>query len=86
MQDELITLESTSGMIEAEIVRGMLEAQGIQVWLAHESAGTALGLGIGPMAQVDLLVHRSQEEEARSILDDYHADNLDRNEFSWEDV
>lgn len=86
MQDDLVTLESTSGMIEAEIVRGMLEAQGIQVWLSHESAGTALGLGIGPLAQVDLLVHRSQEEQARSILEDYHSGTLDLGEFSREDA
>jgi hypothetical protein len=86
MLDELITLESTSGMIEAEIVRSLLEAHGVQVWLSHESAGTAIGLGIGPLAQVDLLIHRSQEEEARIILDDYHAGNLDKSEFSREDA
>ncbi|MCH7589309.1 MAG: hypothetical protein IIC78_14935, partial [Chloroflexi bacterium] len=61
------------------------EAQGVQVWLSHESAGTALGLGVGPLAQVDLLVHRSQEAEAKSILDDYHAGALDQDEYSWED-
>lgn len=86
MQDDLVTLESTSGMIQAEIMRSMLDAHGVQVWLSHESAGTALGLGIGPLAQVDILVHQSQEEQARIILDDYHAGNLDQDEFSREDA
>lgn len=73
MSRELIRLESSSGMVEAEILRGMLEAYGIQVQLVREAAGPAIGLTFGPLARVDLMVYEDQEAEARQILDDYRA-------------
>jgi hypothetical protein len=68
--DELVAIAETDGQIEAEILRGLLEANGIDVWLSGESAGAAIGLGFGPLARVELLVLRKQADEARRILAD----------------
>jgi hypothetical protein len=76
MDEEIIVVETTSGLIEAEILRGLLEANNINVWLLHESAGKAIGLSVGPLGQVDLMVPAAQAEEAKKILDDYHAGRL----------
>jgi hypothetical protein len=76
MDEEIIVVETTSGLIEAEILRGLLEANDITVWLSHESAGKAIGLSVGPLGQVDLMVPATQAEEAKKILDDYHAGRL----------
>lgn len=76
MDEEIVVVETTSGLIEAEILRGLLEANGINVWLSHESAGKVIGLSVGPLGQVDLMVPADQAEEAKKILDDYHAGRL----------
>ena len=76
MDEEIIVVETTSGLIEAEILRGLLEANDINVWLSHESAGKVIGLSVGPLGQVDLMVPADQAEEAKKILDDYHAGRL----------
>lgn len=76
MDEEIVVVETTSGLIEAEILRGLLEANGINVWLSHESAGKVIGLSVGPLGQVDLMVPADQTEEAKKILDDYHAGRL----------
>lgn len=76
MDEDIIIVETTSGLIEAEILRGLLEANDITVWLLHEAAGKAIGLSVGPLGQVDLMVPANQAEEARKILDDYHAGRL----------
>lgn len=76
MNDELVYLESASGMLEAEILRGLLESRNVQVWLFHESAGTVFGFGIGPLAKVDIYVHRIDEDKAKEILNEYHSGEL----------
>ncbi len=72
MKDEIVSVETVTGMIEAEIVRGLLESAEIPVWLSHESASTAYGLTLGPMAQVEVYVPRHLEEAARDLLRAYH--------------
>lgn len=78
MEEGWVAVESVSGMLQAEILRGLLESMGVPVRLSHEAAGTALGLGVGPLAQVDLLVPASRQEEAERILEDYHAGRLEQ--------
>jgi hypothetical protein len=76
MGEAIVTVGSAAGMLEAEILRGLLVSAGITVWLSHESAGTVYGMGVGPLAQVDLIVPASQEAMARQILEDYSAGKL----------
>lgn len=76
MDEDIVVVETTSGLMEAEILRGLLEANDITVWLLHEAAGKAIGLSVGPLGQVDLMVPAAQAEEAKKILDDYHAGRL----------
>ncbi len=79
MNDEIVVVESISDSLEAEILRSLLESFGIQVWLSREAASTAVGLTVGPLAQVDLLVRKAQEEQAIKILEDYYTGNLEIN-------
>jgi len=73
---ERVVIETVPGRLQAEILRAMLESRGIAVWLSQESAAAAIGLAMGPLAQVDLLVEGSQAEAALAMLDDYRADRL----------
>ena len=77
MDNDYEVIATASGNIEAEILRGMLEAGGINVWLRRESAGSAFGLSVGPLGKVELAVAADQIEEALEILEDYKSGRLD---------
>ncbi len=59
--------------LQAELLRGLLEAQDIPVLLSQEGAGRAIGLTIGPLGEVRILVPGSQLDRDRSILAAYEA-------------
>lgn len=56
--------------MEAEVVRGHLEAEDIPVVLSGEAAGTVFGLTTGPLARVEVLVPAPLAERARAVLDE----------------
>jgi hypothetical protein len=62
-----------SGEVQAEIMRGLFEAQGIPVLLIQEGAGRAYGLNVGPMGQVQILAPTYFSESAKQVLSDYYA-------------
>ena len=69
-----------SGELQANLLRNLLEAQGIKVFLNQEGAGKAYGLIVGPLGQVQVLVPEHQSQEARQIVDDYYAGKFETNE------
>ncbi len=76
-------LAVSAGDLQAELIRGLLEAQGIQVQLSQEGAGRAIGLSVGPLGEVEILVASTQLDEARKIMEDYMAG---RYEGALEDI
>jgi hypothetical protein len=76
MQDKYIVVGMTSGVLEAEILRSLLKSREIDAHLSHEALTTIYGFGIGPLAEVEILVPVDQANEARQILEDYYADRL----------
>jgi hypothetical protein len=81
MSDEKwVEVTKVSGEFQAGLIRNLLEAQGIKVFLNQEGAGKAVGLSVGPMGEVQILVPENQSEEARKIVDDYYAGDLDVDE------
>jgi hypothetical protein len=77
MNEEFVVVDSISDNLEAEILRGLLNSYGIEVWLSRESASTAIGITVGPLAEVDIMVPKSQLERAQKILNDYYTGNLE---------
>ena len=75
-----VTVAEVYGDLEAEIIRGLLQANGISVMLSKEGAGQALGLQIGKMGEVQVLVPSENADYSRSIIDDYYAGKLDTDE------
>ncbi len=65
--------DEVAGDLQAELLRGLLEAQGIRVWLSQEGAGRVYGLALGRLGRVQILVPTDEVEKARSILEDYYA-------------
>lgn len=86
-------LVEIGGSFQAEILRGLLEAQGISVVLSQEGAGrSAYAVTVGPLGQVQILVPAEQLSAARQILDDYYhgayedMPPLDNGEISEDDT
>ena len=64
--------------MEAQIIKGRLESEGIPVLLSYESAGLIYGLTIDGLGQVKIMVPRDLAEEAKEILKTSgEADNRD---------
>ena len=67
-------LISLGGELNAEILRGLLEAQGIEVILSQEGIGHSVyPVSVGLFGKVDILVPASQKEQALQVLKDYEA-------------
>jgi hypothetical protein len=73
MQTNYSVVATASGKLEADIIKGMLEAQGVETMLSYEAAATAYGLGVGRLARVEILVREEQIAEAEAILEDYQS-------------
>ncbi|MGC9385145.1 MAG: putative signal transducing protein [Kosmotogaceae bacterium] len=77
---KLIQVYSTEGQLEAEMIKGFLEAQGLNVTLSQESIGRTLGLSAGRLGQVKVLVPESQVTSAVELLE-----AMERGDFEDED-
>jgi hypothetical protein len=62
------TVYIANGQLEAEIVKGRLESEGIPAMLCYESAGVVYGLTIDGLGQVQVQVPSSLAQQAREIL------------------
>ncbi len=65
------------GMLDAEMIRGLLESFNIQAHLFQESAGIVYGINFGPLGEVKIFVSKSQAVEAKEILDAYQEGKLE---------
>ena len=73
-EEKWVVLETVSGSFQAEILRGLLEAQGVSVVLSQEGAGrSAYAVTVGPLGAVQILVPAEELAEARKVLDSYYA-------------
>jgi len=75
-------VDEVPGDLQAEILRGLLEAQGIKVWLSQEGIGhSVFPVTISPMGRVQILVPHEQSQSARTVLDDYYTGKLENIEL-----
>lgn len=79
---EVVSVATAAGIFEAQILKALLESHEVDVWLLQESAGAAVGLGVGRLGQVEIMVAAGQESMARQILEEYYAGKLDPPEGS----
>jgi hypothetical protein len=84
-EEEWTLLEKVHGQLQAEILKGLLEAQGIMVWLNQEGAAHAYAVAVGTLGMVEILVPSSMLEKARQILEAYYRGDFENMEFEQPD-
>jgi len=72
--DKWVLLDKVNGSFKAEILKGLLEAQGIDTVLSQEGAAHyGYALTVGPMGEVEILVPSRELERARQVMAAYEA-------------
>jgi hypothetical protein len=66
-REQLVTVR-TAKYMEAQIIKGRLESEGIPVLLSYESAGLVYGLTVDGLGEVKIMVPKRLAEEAKEIL------------------
>ncbi len=64
-----LTVIFTGNITEAQVVRGLLESNGLPATVQAESIAAVLGVVIGPLAEARVLVPEPLAERARSLLE-----------------
>lgn len=62
-----------NGLFQAELLRGLLEAQEIPVVLSQEGIGKVYSVTVGTLGLVQILVPVRDFERARQLLADYDS-------------
>jgi hypothetical protein len=66
-EEQLVTVYVARQM-EAQIIKGRLESEGIPVLLSYESAGLVYGITVDGLGEVKVMVPKRLAEEAKEIL------------------
>jgi Putative prokaryotic signal transducing protein len=80
--EEWVFLDQASGQLQAEILKGLLEAQGIKVWLNQEGAAHGYAVTVGTMGMVEILVPSSILDKARQVLEAYYRGDFENMELT----
>lgn len=75
---EYVEVYTTNGQLEADMIRLMLEANGLHVITRQESAGAVYGLTVGPLGEVKILVPENEAAEAINLLEAMEEGKLDK--------
>jgi len=66
-KDQFVTVR-TARQVEARVIQGRLESEGIPVLLSYESAGLVYGLTVDGLGEVKIMVPGRLATRARDIL------------------
>jgi hypothetical protein len=72
------SIATVQGELQAEVIRGLLESQGIPVNLSQEGVARAYGLGVGPLSEVEILVPKNYVQPAKDVIERYHSGDFER--------
>ena len=64
--------------MEAVIIKGRLDSEGLPAWVQQEAVGTMLGLTVGPLGSVKILVPEALAAQSIALLaDTFETDEVD---------
>jgi len=80
-EEEWVLVDKVQGQLQGEILKGLLEAQGIRVWLIQEGAAHAYAVAVGTLGLVEILVPTSEVEQAKQVLKAYYRGDFENTEY-----
>lgn len=69
MPNDLVSVYIAHGQVEAQLIKSLLEAEGIPVMIAQEGAGAAYGLTVGILGIAEIFVREKDAEEAKKLIE-----------------
>ncbi len=69
--EELVTIATTFDIVEAEMLRNQLEAEGFEVFLADENIVGVMNLLANAVGGIKIKVPASESDEAAKFVEDY---------------
>ena len=67
-EEERLVTVCTARQIEAQVIKGRLENEGIPVLLSYDSASLVYGFTVDGLGEVRIMVPQHLAEEAKEIL------------------
>ncbi len=68
MAQDWVSVLTTHNPAQADILRGLLEAQGVPARLLQEPAARVFGLHVGPLGEIQILVPAERQAEAEDVV------------------
>ena len=81
VEQEWAVVEEIAGSFQADILKGLLEAQEIPVMVSKPGAGSAIGITMGVLGRVQILVPRTDLERAKQVVSDYYSGEYEDQEL-----
>ncbi|MCX7817153.1 MAG: DUF2007 domain-containing protein [Syntrophales bacterium] len=75
-----VYIYTASGMLEASIITGRLESEGIPTRLKYDAAGPIYGITIDGLGEVKIFVSETDEARAKDIL----LKSFEEGEIPWD--
>jgi hypothetical protein len=72
--NDLTSVYIAHGQVEAQLIKSLLEAEGIPVMIAQEGAGAAYGLTVGILGIAEIFVREKDAEEAKRLIEEMRGD------------
>ena len=66
--NDLVSIYIAHVQVEAQLIKSLLEAEGIPAMIAQEGAGTAYGLTVGILGIAEIFVSEQDAEEAKKLI------------------
>jgi hypothetical protein len=80
-EEQWVLVDKVQGQLQGELLRGLLEAQGITVYLNQEGAAHAYAVAVGTLGTVEILVPTSEVTKARQIIEAYYRGDFNNMEL-----
>ena len=75
--DQLTSIYKAANQIEAELIKGMLESEGIPALLKYESLGQVYGLTVDGLGQVEVQVPTKYVQDAENLINSMPENDRD---------
>jgi len=73
--NDLVSIYIAHGQVEAQLIKSLLEAEGIPTMIAQEGAGAAYGLTVGILGIAEIFVREKDADEAKKLIEEIRGND-----------